>query len=167
MAPVLVSVGDGATVGGSACWQHRQVLKPLTIEGRQDGWARFQISNVCNPAAMQGYWWRHLTVQLWKPQSILTKVLFWSKVYIWSYNCCISAVVQARVPNHWHHSSQHLGLVPAGAPARLRFGGDPSLLLECLATRPLAHQDVLQGIQANDGEGRCRGELGGCHGGWQ
>lgn len=78
---------------------------------------------------------------------------------------CPFCLIQVWAPDHWNHGSQHLGLVPAGAAARLWFGRDPSFILECLPTWLLAHQDVLQGVQTDDGEGRCGGKPGGCHGG--
>lgn len=80
---------------------------------------------------------------------------------------CRSCLIQVWAPDHWDHSSQHLGPVPAGAAAGLWLGGDPSFVLERLAARTLAHQDLLQGVQTDDGEGRRRGEPGGRHGGGQ
>lgn len=74
-------------------------------------------------------------------------------------------MLQVRAADHRDHSRQHLGSVPAGAAARLRSGGNPSVLLERLTTRTLTHQDLLQGVQADDGEGGCRGEPGGRDGG--
>lgn len=75
------------------------------------------------------------------------------------------AVTQVRAADHRHHGGQHLGPVPAGAAAGLRPGGDPPVLLERLQTRTPAHQDLLQGLQADDGEGGCGGEPGRRHGG--
>lgn len=76
-----------------------------------------------------------------------------------------SVLVQVRAADDRDHGSQHLGPVPAGAAAGLRPGGDPSILLERLAPRTPAHQDLLQSLQADDGEGGRRGEPGGRHGG--
>lgn len=73
--------------------------------------------------------------------------------------------MQVRAADRRHHGRQHLGSVPAGAAAGLRPGGDPSLLLERLPPRTSARQDLLQGVQADGGEGGCRGEPGGRDGG--
>lgn len=107
--------------------------------------------------AWQLSWWVLAAAALWK-SSCRVK----NKVFVWAQNC---TVVQVRAPNNRDHGGQHLGLVPAGAAARLRPGGDPALLLERFAARPHAHQDLLQGFQVNDGEGRRGGEPGGRHGG--